>query len=67
MADQPPPSAQAESTGELLRQLSDQMSTLVQQEIELAKAEVSVKGKAAGIGAGMFGGAGVMASTPSAR
>jgi uncharacterized membrane protein YqjE len=47
------------STAELMRRLSDQMGTLVRQEIELAKTEVSEKGKRAGIGAGMFGGAGV--------
>jgi uncharacterized membrane protein YqjE len=51
--------AQEASTAELMRRLSDQMSTLVRQEIELAKTEVSEKGKRAGIGAGMFGGAGV--------
>lgn len=44
---------------ELLRQLSDQTATLVRQEMELAKAEVTAKGKQAGLGAGMFGGAGV--------
>jgi len=49
------------STAELMRRLSDQMSSLVRQEIELAKAEVGEKGKKAGIGAGMFGGAGVAA------
>jgi uncharacterized membrane protein YqjE len=42
---------------ELLRQLSDQTATLVRQELELAKAELAEKGKQAGIGAGMFGGA----------
>jgi uncharacterized membrane protein YqjE len=47
------------TTAELMRQLSDQMTTLIQQEIALAKTEVSEKGKRAGIGAGMFGGAGV--------
>jgi len=46
-------------TAELLKQLSQQVSTLVSQEIALAKAEVSEAGKKAGIGAGMFGGAGV--------
>jgi MFS family permease len=45
------------SIADLMRQLSEQTSQLVSQEIELAKAEVSQKGKAAGIGAGMFGGA----------
>jgi hypothetical protein len=47
------------SLGELARQLSDQTSRLIHQEIELAKAELAVKGKRAGIGAGMFGGASV--------
>jgi uncharacterized membrane protein YqjE len=45
--------------GDLVKQLSEQTSTLVRQEIELAKAELAVKGKKAGIGAGMFGGAGL--------
>ena len=44
---------------ELLKELSTQTSTLVRQELELAKAEMTEKGKQAGIGAGMFGGAGV--------
>lgn len=47
------------STGELVKQLSEQSSQLVRQELELAKAELTEKGKRAGIGAGMFGGAGV--------
>jgi len=46
------------SLGELLKQLSEQSSRLARQEVELAKAELAVKGKRAGIGAGMFGGAG---------
>jgi len=45
--------------GELLKQLSEETTTLVRKELELAKAEVSEKGKKAGVGAGMFGGAGV--------
>jgi hypothetical protein len=45
--------------GELLKELSDQTTTLVRQELELAKAEMAEKGKQAGLGAGMFGGAGV--------
>jgi MFS family permease len=49
------------STADLMRQLSEQTTRLVRQEIELAKAEVSEKGKKAGIGVGMFGGAGVTA------
>jgi uncharacterized membrane protein YqjE len=47
------------STGELLKRLSDETTTLVRQEIELMKAELSEKGKTAGLGAGMFGGAGL--------
>ena len=47
-------------TGELMRELSAQTSTLVRQELELAKLELTEKGKQAGIGAGMFGGAGVV-------
>jgi len=46
-------------TGELLRELSQQTTELVRQEIELAKAELGEKGKQAGLGAGMFGGAGL--------
>src|SRR3954470_13623887 len=61
MADQqmsPPNNQRTDaSTADLMRQLSEQTARLVSQEIELAKAEVSEKGKAAGIGAGMFGGA----------
>jgi len=44
---------------ELVRQLSDQTTTLVRQEIELAKAEMTAKGKQVGMGAGAFGGAGL--------
>jgi uncharacterized membrane protein YqjE len=47
--------------GELVKDLSTQVSTLVRQELELAKVELTAKGKQAGIGAGMFGGAGVLA------
>ncbi|HEX3833046.1 MAG TPA: phage holin family protein [Solirubrobacteraceae bacterium] len=46
--------------GELLRELSEQTSTLVRQELELAKLELTQKGKRAGIGVGMFGGAGAV-------
>ena len=47
------------SMAELVKQLSEQTSRLARQEVELAKAELAVKGKRAGLGAGMFGGAGV--------
>ena len=46
--------------GELLKQLSQETTTLMKQELDLAKAEVAQKGQQAGKGAGMFGGAGVM-------
>ena len=44
---------------ELLKELSNQTTTLVKQELELAKAEMAEKGKQAGLGIGMFGGAGL--------
>jgi uncharacterized membrane protein YqjE len=50
----------SQSTGDLVKQLSEQTTTLVRKEIELAKAELSEKGKVAGQGAGMFGGAAVV-------
>jgi Putative Actinobacterial Holin-X, holin superfamily III len=43
---------------ELVKQLSEQTSRLARQEVELAKTELVLKGKRAGVGAGMFGGAG---------
>jgi uncharacterized membrane protein YqjE len=48
------------SLGELLKQLSEETTRLVHQELELAKAELTQKGKQAGMGAGMFGGAGAI-------
>src|SRR5436190_1473376 len=47
------------SVAELFKQLSDQTSRLVRDEVELAKAELGEKAKSAGLGAGMFGGAGL--------
>ena len=58
--NQPDPRLREQSMGELFKQLSDEMSTLVRQELRLAQAEMTQKGKRAGIGAGMFGGAGLM-------
>ena len=49
-----------ESTAELLKRLSNETTTLVKQELELAKAEMTEKGKEAGKGAGLFGGAGAV-------
>jgi MFS family permease len=48
------------SLADLARQLSNQTTELVHHEVELAKAELRVKGKRAGVGAGMFGGAGAL-------
>jgi uncharacterized membrane protein YqjE len=46
-----------QSTGDLVKELSAQTTTLVRKEIELAKAELTEKGKVVGKGAGMLGGA----------
>jgi uncharacterized membrane protein YqjE len=54
-------SLQDQPVADLVRQLSDQSTRLMRAEVELAKAELAEKGKQAGIGAGMFGGAGVFA------
>ena len=48
------------SLADLATQLSNQTTELVHHEVELAKAELRDKGKRAGIGAGMFGGAGAL-------
>jgi len=47
--------------GELVKELSTQTSTLVRQELELARAELQEKGKLAGKGAGLLAGAAVFA------
>ena len=49
-----------ESVSELVKDLSREVSDLVRHEIELARAEMMEKGKKAGTGAGMFGGAAVL-------
>ena len=48
------------SVGELLKQLSTDTSTLVKQEMALARAEIAEQGKKAGMGAGLFGAAGAL-------
>jgi MFS family permease len=53
------PAVSDASFAELVKQISEQTSRLARQEVELAKAELAVKGKRAGLGAGMFGGASV--------
>jgi hypothetical protein len=49
------------STGELVSRLSQEVADLVRSELRLAQAEVSGKAKKAGIGAGLFGAAGIVA------
>ena len=51
---------QDRSVPDLVKQLTEQTKTLARQEIELAKAELTEKGKKAGLGAGMFGAAGLL-------
>lgn len=46
------------SLGELMRQVTEDLSTLMRKEVELAKAEVREEGKKAGKAAGFYGGAG---------
>jgi sporulation protein YlmC with PRC-barrel domain/uncharacterized membrane protein YqjE len=50
-----------EPIGDLVKQVSNEASTLMQKELKLAKAEVGEKAKEVGAGAGMFGGAGYLA------
>lgn len=52
---------QEQPVSALVKQLSEQATHLVRAEVELAKAELAQKGKQAGMGAGMFGGAGLFA------
>ena len=56
-----PPGTLERSAGELVKQMSEQVSTLVRDELKLAQLEMTRKGKQAGIGVGMFGGSGVIA------
>ena len=56
-----PDDLREQSIGDLLKQLSQETGTLVRQEMALARAEMTEKGKRAGVGAGMLGGAGVSA------
>jgi len=46
--------------GEVAKELTSDLSLLVRQEVELAKAELAEKGRTAAPGVAMFGGAGVV-------
>jgi Flp pilus assembly protein TadB len=49
------------SIADLVQQASEQISRLVRDELRVAAAEMKAKGKHAGVGAGLFGAAGVVA------
>jgi len=53
--------SESPSLGELVSQMSEQTSRLVRDELRLAQAEMAEKGKRAGLGVGLFGGAGFFA------
>jgi uncharacterized membrane protein YqjE len=59
-ANSPEGDLHGRSTGELLQRLARETSVLVRQELDLAKAEMTEKGKRAGRGAAMFGAAGAV-------
>jgi uncharacterized membrane protein YqjE len=61
MATHDPVDARERGIGELVKDLANQTSTLVRQEIKLAQAEVTQKSKLAGKGAGMLAAAAVAA------
>jgi uncharacterized membrane protein YqjE len=52
---------QDRSTGELVKQLSEQLTVLIRDELKLAQLEMTRKGKQAGLSAGLFGGSGLVA------
>lgn len=55
------PAGSDEHTGALVAQLTSDVSRLVRDELQVAKAELKDKGKEAGLGIGLFGGAGTFA------
>jgi Putative Actinobacterial Holin-X, holin superfamily III len=55
-----PNSRDERSVAELTKQLSEQATTLARKEVELAKAEMTLKAKRLGFGAGAFGAAGLI-------
>src|SRR6476469_4095948 len=60
-AETPPPDPRSASTGERVGGLSEQLGMLVRDEVRLAQAEITQKAKRLGVGAGLFGGAGLVA------
>ena len=58
---QAPPPLHDRPIGELLSQLAEETTTLVRQELKLFQAEMTDKGKRAGLGLGMVGAGGILA------
>jgi len=56
-----PPDPGDASTGELVGALGEQLNRLVRDEVRLAQAELTRKAKRLGLGAGLLGGAGLVA------
>ena len=59
--DRTRPSTGSKSTAQLIHDVSELVPRLVREELALAKAELAEKGKHAGLGAGLFGGGGLVA------
>ena len=59
MTDEGRPAVEGTSVGQLIGEVTKDLSTLMRQELDLAKAEMKVEAKKAGQGAGMFGAAGL--------
>lgn len=60
MSDERTPTSEA-STGQLLAQATEDISTLIRDELQMAKQDLATAGKRAGVGAGLFGAAGILA------
>lgn len=61
MTDSSPRPGGEATLGQLVGRMTETMSTLVRDEIQLAQVQIAEKGKALGTGAGMFAGAGLFA------
>jgi uncharacterized membrane protein len=55
------PSGSERSAAELVKLLPEQVSTLIRDELKLARLELERKGKLAGVGIGLLGGSGLIA------
>jgi hypothetical protein len=58
MTEEGRPAVEGTSVGQLIGEVTKDLSVLMRQELDLAKAELKVEAKKAGQGAGMFGAAG---------